>query len=77
MLFGVRSFEANLGMSIANILFPWTLTLGMSVEHPFGIRLSAIVSVAVCIAGPLVFLLYNEKAVLRSLAKKEKLSSVG
>ena len=75
MFFGVRSFETNLGMSIANILFPWMLTLGMSVEHPFGIRMSAIVSVAVCVAGLLVFLLYDEKAVLRSLAKKEKLSA--
>ncbi|MGA2615101.1 MAG: MFS transporter [Spirochaetia bacterium] len=75
MFFGVRSFETNLGISIANILFPWMLTLGMSVEHPFGIRMSAVVSVAVCVAGLLVFLLYDEKAVLRSLAKKEKLSA--
>ncbi|HUI72608.1 MAG TPA: hypothetical protein VL354_18955, partial [Spirochaetia bacterium] len=75
MFFGVRSFETNLGISIANIIFPWFLTMGMSVEHPFGVRLSAIVSVAVCIAGMLVFFLYDEKAVLRSLAKKEKLSA--
>ncbi len=74
MFFGVRSFETNLGISIANILFPWFLTLGMSVEHPFGIRMSAIVSVAVCVAGLLVFLLYDESAVLRSLARKERLS---
>jgi glycoside/pentoside/hexuronide:cation symporter, GPH family len=74
MYFGVRSFESNLGISIANIVFPSLLTLGMSVEHPFGIRMSAIVSVAVCIAGLLVFLLYDERAVLRSLAKKETLS---
>jgi len=32
------------------------------------------VSVAVCVAGLVVFLLYDEKAVLRSLAKKENLS---
>jgi len=72
MFFGVRSFETNLGISIANIIFPWFLTLGMSVEHPFGVRLSAIVSVAVCVAGMLVFFLYDEKAVLTSLSKKEK-----
>jgi len=53
MFFGVRSFESNLGVSAANILFPSLLVLGMSVDHPIGIRMSA---------------------VLRSLAKKEKLS---
>jgi Na+/melibiose symporter-like transporter len=74
MYFGVRSFESNLGVSIANIIFPSLLTLGMTVEHPFGIRMSAMVSVAVCIAGMAIFFLYDEKAVLRSLAKKEKLS---
>ena len=75
MFFGVRSFESNLGVSVANILFPSLLVLGMSVDHPIGIRMSAIVSIAVCVAGLLVFLLYDERAVLRSLAKKEKLSA--
>jgi Na+/melibiose symporter-like transporter len=74
MFFGVRSFESNLGVSVANILFPSLLILGMSVEHPVGIRMSAIVSIVICAAGLLVFLLYDERAVLRSLAKKEKLS---
>jgi hypothetical protein len=36
--------------------------------------MSAIVSIVICAAGLLVFLLYDERAVLRSLAKKEKLS---
>ena len=74
MFFGVRSFETNLGIAIVNILFPYLLALGMSVEHPVGIRLSAVIAVVVCVAGLLVFLLYDEKSVLRSLAKKEKLS---
>jgi glycoside/pentoside/hexuronide:cation symporter, GPH family len=74
MFFGVRSFESNLGVSLANILFPSLLTLGMTVEHPFGIRMSAIVSVFICLAGMAVFFLYDEKSVLRSLAKKEKLT---
>jgi GPH family glycoside/pentoside/hexuronide:cation symporter len=75
MFFGVRSFESNLGVSVANIMFPSLLLMGMSVSHPVGIRLTAILSIAICIAGLLVFLLYDEKAVLRSLAKKEKLSN--
>jgi glycoside/pentoside/hexuronide:cation symporter, GPH family len=75
MFFGVRSFETNAGISIANVIFPSLLALGMSVEHPFGIRLSAIVSVAICIGGLVIILFYDESAVLRSLAKKEKLSA--
>jgi hypothetical protein len=74
MFFGVRSFESNLGVSVANVLFPSLLLLGMSVDNPLGIRMSAIVSVLVCLAGLGVFFLYDEKAVLRSLAKKETLS---
>ncbi len=74
MFFGIRTFETNLGTSIANILFPSLLTLGMSVENPFGIRMSAIVSIVIAVLGMLVFVTYNEKEVLRSLGKKEKLS---
>ena len=72
MFFGVRSFETNLGISIANVLFPSLLALGMSVENPFGIRMSAVVAVLVCLGGLAIILFYDEKAVLRSLAKKEK-----
>jgi Na+/melibiose symporter-like transporter len=75
MFFGVRSFESNLGVSVANILFPSLLLFGMSVDHPIGIRLSAVVSIVICAAGLLVFFLYDERAVLRSLARKEKLST--
>jgi len=72
MFFGVRSFEINLGISVANIVFPSLLLLGKTVEHPFGIRMSAVVAVLFCIGGLVIILLYDEKAVLRSLAKKEK-----
>ena len=37
IFFGVRSFETNVGISIANILFPSLLTLGMSMAKPTGI----------------------------------------
>ena len=72
MFFGVRSFETNVGISIANIVFPSLLLLGKSVENPFGIRMSAVVAVLFCIGGLVIILFYNEKAVLGSLAKKEK-----
>ena len=72
MFFGVRSFETNVGISIANIVFPSLLLLGKSVQNPFGIRMSAVVSVVICLAGLVILLLYDEKSVLRSLARKEK-----
>ncbi len=75
MFFGVRSFETNVGISVANIVFPSLLLLGKSVENPLGIRMSAVVSVVICIAGLVIMLLYDEKAVLRTLARKEKLSA--
>jgi GPH family glycoside/pentoside/hexuronide:cation symporter len=73
MFFGVRTFETNLGISVANIIFPSLLTLGMTTQHPTGIRMTAIVSFFICAAGMIVFFFYNEKSVLTSLAKKEKI----
>jgi Na+/melibiose symporter-like transporter len=73
MFFGVRSFETNLGISIANIAFPSLLLLGKSVQNPLGIRMSAVVAVLFCIGGLVIILLYDEKAVLRSLARKENI----
>ena len=74
MFFGIRSFEINVGVSVANILFPSLLTLGMSIENPYGIRMSAIVSVGICVLGMVALFAYNERAVLRSLAKRERLT---
>jgi Na+/melibiose symporter-like transporter len=74
MFFGIRSFEINVGVSVANILFPSFLTLGKSVDNPFGIRLSAIVSAAICVLGMAALFAYNERRVLRSLARKERLT---
>jgi glycoside/pentoside/hexuronide:cation symporter, GPH family len=73
MFFGVRTFETNLGISVANILFPSLLTLGMTARNPVGIRMTAVVSFFICVAGMAAFFLYNEKAVMKSLAKKEEI----
>lgn len=75
IFFGVRALESNIGISIANILFPSLLTLGMSAANPAGIRMSAVVSVAVCALGFAAFLRYDERKTLVSLAKKERLSA--
>jgi glycoside/pentoside/hexuronide:cation symporter, GPH family len=74
MFFGIRSFEINVGVSIANILFPSLLTLGKSVQNPRGIRMTAIVASGICVVATLVLLAYREKDVLRSLGKKETLT---
>lgn len=75
VFFGVRAFETNVGISIANVLFPSLLTLGMSVANPAGIRMSALVSVPVCAFGLVAFLRYDERKTLASLAKKESLAA--
>jgi len=74
MFFGVRSFETNVGISIANVVFPSLLLLGKSVDNPLGIRMSAIVSVVICLGGMAIMFLYDEKSVLNILARKERLS---
>ncbi len=71
MFFGIRAFVDNLGMAIGNMLFSFFLTLGKSVENPLGIRVSAVVSLCVCVLATAVFCAYNEGTVLKSLRKKE------
>jgi GPH family glycoside/pentoside/hexuronide:cation symporter len=75
MFFAIRAFVDNLGMAIANMLFAFFLTLGKSVANPAGLRVSAVVSLCVCVLAAAVFSAYDEGAVLRSLQKKE--SSAG
>ncbi len=75
MFFGMRSLEVNFGVSIANIVFPSLLTLGMSSDHPLGIQASAFVASAICLLGLIVFLGYNERAILRILARREHLTA--
>jgi Na+/melibiose symporter-like transporter len=71
IFFGVRTFEMNLGISIANILFPSLLILGKTVENPAGIRTSAVVAGVFCLFGMLIFRLYDEKKILTTLASKQ------
>jgi GPH family glycoside/pentoside/hexuronide:cation symporter len=70
--FGVRTFEMNLGISFANILFPSLLNLGMSIENPAGVRMAAIIAVCFCAIGLFIFTRYREKEVIAILATKEK-----
>jgi Na+/melibiose symporter-like transporter len=67
IFFGVRTFEMNLGIALANILLPSLLNLGRTAVNPAGIRLAAILAGALCLVGLLLFLGYDEKAIHRRL----------
>ena len=71
IFFGVRTFEMNIGISIANALFPSLLTLGNTIENPSGVRIAAIAAAVLCLVGLLVFTRYREKEVIAILATKE------
>lgn len=76
MFFGVRTFVMNLGIAMANFLFPSFLLLGKNVENPFGVRLSSIAAVAFCTVGFVLFSRYDEKVVLAGLHKKPEIPPV-
>ncbi len=48
---------------------------GGALTGAFGVRLTAVIAAIFCAIGLALFLLYDEKAVMKSLAKKEKLST--
>jgi Na+/melibiose symporter-like transporter len=73
IFFGVRTFEMNIGISIANALFPSLLTLGKTYQNPTGVRAAAIAAAVLCSIGLLIFSRYREKEVVAVLARKEKI----
>ncbi len=74
VFFGARGLVQKFGMSIGNLIFPSLLLLGKSAENDFGVRLSGLVALIFCIIGLLLFLQFNEKEILTTLAKQENLS---
>jgi len=78
IFFGARTFMMNLGIALANILFPSFLLLGKDVQNPNGVSLSAVAAFAFCFLGFLLFSRYDEKQVLADLQyKSEKNASTG
>lgn len=75
MFYGARTFMMKMGISIANLIFPSMLLLGRSIDNPWGIRLAAVAAFGFCLIGFAAFFMYNEKDVMVSLAKKEKLNA--
>lgn len=74
MFYGARTFMMKMGISLANLIFPSLLLLGRSTENPWGVRLAALAAVGFCILGFAAFFMYNEKEVMRILAKNEKVA---
>lgn len=75
VFFGARGLVNKFGVSIANLIFPSFLLLGKSVDNDIGVRISAISALIFCIIGMALFMMYNEKKVLKTLAKKEDLTT--
>ena len=78
MFFAARTFAMKFGQSLAMILFT-SLAVAMaaskSTEEVYpsklGLVIVALVAVAFCVAGAVILFFYNEKKVMKSIAKKE------
>ncbi|MBR2284014.1 MAG: MFS transporter [Ruminococcus sp.] len=73
MFYAARTFAFKLGQSAAMLLFTSIAVIGSSTPagesgHNIGYRLTAITAAVLCLAGGLVFLRYNEKKMLASIA---------
>lgn len=79
MFFAARTFAMKLGQSLAMLLFTSLAILGSTqdlqsndlVASKTGMLVVAIVAVAFCVIGAVVLMFYNEKKVLRTIAKDE------
>ncbi len=60
MYFGMRMLVMKLGISVTNFVFPALLILGKSVDNPFGVKMSALFAMVVCILGMIIFLKYKD-----------------
>lgn len=80
MFFAARTFAMKLGSSIALVLFTSIALIGGTVlpEDPnsiypakIGMLIAALVAVAFCVAGAFILFFYNEKKVMKTIAKEE------
>lgn len=69
MFFGTRTFVMNLGIAVANFLFPSFLLLGKEVQNPLGVRFSGFAAVVFSVVGFAIFSRYDEKSILQAMAE--------
>ena len=88
MFFAARTFAMKLGQSIAMLVFTSLAIIGTTqaantndiTASPMGLMIVAFVAVAFCVLGAVILALYNEKKVMKTIAKKEDaayLSAIG
>ncbi|MBP5466999.1 MAG: MFS transporter [Clostridia bacterium] len=79
MFFAARTFAMKLGQSIAMLVFTSLAIIGTTqaantndiTASPMGLMIVAFVAVAFCVLGAVILALYNEKKVMKTIAKKE------
>ena len=79
MFFAARTFAMKFGQSLAMLLFTSLAIIGTTqntnsndiTASPLGMIIVGIVAVAFCIFGALILLFYNEKKIMKTIAKGE------
>ena len=79
MFFAARTFAMKFGQSLAMLLFTSLAIIGSSqdlqsndlVASKVGMLIVALVAVAFCVLGAIILFFYNEKKVLKTIAKDE------
>ncbi|MGC9796671.1 MFS transporter [Fervidobacterium riparium] len=67
VFFGARTFVQKMGQTVAGLIFPSLFILGSNEVNEVGLRVSAIVSLALMILGYVLLLFYDEKFILKHL----------
>ncbi len=77
MFFAARTFAMKMGQAVSMLVFTsvvaaFTTGSGQtSTVEPFGYRLTAIIATVFCVIGAVLFFFYDEKGVMKKIAKKE------
>ncbi len=79
MFFAARTFSMKLGQSIAMLAFTSFAIIGTTqnlnsndiTASPLGLMIVAFAAVAFCVLGAVILMFYNEKKVMKTIAKKE------
>ena len=77
MFFAARTFAMKLGQSVAMLAFTSLALIGSTsktdtdiVPSKIGMLIVAIVAIVFCVLGAIVLFFYNEKKVMKTIAKK-------
>ncbi len=73
IFYGTRTFMSKVGQMIGGLVFPSLLLIGSTPGNDIGIRLTGLAAIIFVVVGFIMFLMYDEKKVLKTLEKsKEK-----